>query len=321
MRVLKSLIGVLLKLAVVGALMGLIAGAIPSLHPAADSFAHFRLHFAAVMAVALVPLALFWFTRWRRWTAVAALVLLRLAVAGAWVSGPPETVPTADLRHVQFNLNYRNLHVADVMAYIVETDPDFVTLQEVTPFHAAYLDQAATTHPYRRICPFAAVGGVAILSKHPVIEAESGCAEGLGLTWLRVETPKGPVTVASIHTYWPWPLNQHGQIDRMVPLLKGMKTPIIVAGDFNAAPWGHAVVRIAEAARAKLVPGVRITIGVRVFRWLPAVPIPIDHVLVSDELCGLAARVGPKLGSDHDPVIVDIGWVEPGASTGCSRMQ
>lgn len=321
MWVLKSLVGALLQLAAIGALAGLVAGAKPSLHPAADSFAHFRLHFAFVLILALAPLAVFWFRGWMCWTAIALCAVTVLGVRSVWFSGPPETTPAAEMRLVQFNLSFRNQHMRDVMAYIAETDPDFVTLQEVTESHQAYLDLASATHPYRRVCPFPRIGAVVILSKHPAIEADSGCERELGLTWLRAETPKGPVTVASLHLHWPWPFDQHRQIDRVAPMLAELKMPLIIGGDFNAAPWSHAVERVAEAARAEPVPGLRATIRVKPYPRLPAVPIPIDHVLVSDELCGLAARTGPRLGSDHSPVIVDIGWFEPGASTGCAQLR
>jgi len=63
-------------------------------------------------------------------------------------------------------------------------------------------------------------------------------------------------------------------------MLRGLAGPVILADDFNAAPWSHAVAKVAEASRTKMVPGIRMTIDVNAIPWLPSVPIPIDHALL-----------------------------------------
>jgi endonuclease/exonuclease/phosphatase (EEP) superfamily protein YafD len=215
------------------------------------------------------------------------------------------------LRLVQFNLNFRNPVVDRVADALTAMDADIITLQEVPPSHEATL-RGMTAYPHQAHCFFREyIGGVSILSKHELSQIE--CANGEGLVLAKVDAPGGAVTVASIHTYWPWPYSQHAQIDRWVPRLARASGPMIVAGDFNAAPWSHAVAKVAEASRTRVVPGLRMTIEVM------SVPIPIDHALLSEDFCGLYASVGPALGSDHFPVIFEIGRVDPSSSTGCSR--
>jgi endonuclease/exonuclease/phosphatase family metal-dependent hydrolase len=43
--------------------------------------------------------------------------------------------------------------------------------------------------------------------------------------------------------------------------------------------------------------------------WKPPLPRrPLDHVLLGDDLVVVDRRLGPDLGSDHLPVVADVGW-------------
>lgn len=305
------LVGVF-ALGAVGALAGLFFGLLQTLHPAMDSFSHFRVHFAAVLVLCALFLLLL-ARGWRRW-----VMLLPALAAGFWVwvqasAGPPADARRSDLRVVQFNMNYGNPVAGRVAARLSALDADVVAVQEVTRAHEAAL-RGISHYPHQAHCAFRAyVGGVSILSKHPLSEVV--CRNGEGLVTARVAAPGGAVTVASLHTYWPWPYSQHAQISEWRPALQALAGPVIVMGDFNAAPWSHATRRIEAASRTRVVPGLRMTIEVM------GVPIPIDHVLLSRELCGLAARVDGPLGSDHFPVVVEIGREDRSATTACDRVR
>lgn len=76
-------------------------------------------------------------------------------------------------------------------------------------------------------------------------------------------------------------------------------------GDFNMTPWSPKF--------RQLVADSHLRDTVRGFGLQPTWPagapqfwIPIDHVLVSPDILVVDRRVGPDLGSDHYPVIVDI---------------
>ena len=68
----------------------------------------------------------------------------------------------------------------------------------------------------------------------------------------------------------------------------------MVAGDFNMAPWGSSVDRIAIAARARLAPGFRLTFKDAAF-W-PG--LPLDHVLSTAEITA-DVELLDRFGSDH----------------------
>ena len=295
-----------LAAAVLGAAAGLVLGAVPSLHPAADSFAHFRVHFAAILGFAAVLLALF-ARGTARFLLLGSSAAMAMGIAWAWLDAPPSETAQDGLTVLQFNMLYRNAAIADVIARLREHEAEIVTLQEVTSSSLTRLEALVDLYPHRRHCRFGRVGGVAILSQHP-FRGEATCLDGRGLVVQTIDAPSGPLTVASLHTHWPWPMGQHGQIDGWIETLRKIEGTAIVAGDFNAAPWSHAVGRIEAASDTAAISGLRRTIVVTLRRLglTVGVPIPIDHILVTDDLCPLAIRTLDQTGSDHFPVIATL---------------
>ncbi|MEM9725359.1 MAG: endonuclease/exonuclease/phosphatase family protein, partial [Pseudomonadota bacterium] len=137
---------------------------------------------------------------------------------------------------------------------------------------------------------------------------------GPGLASLRVRAPFGPVTVASLHLHWPWPYSQRRQIDRLMPLFRDAPGPLLMGGDFNAAPWSHAVARIAEVTRATPAPGLRFTFHGRVAALTPELSMPIDHVLADGQFRAVEIRVSGPVGSDHRAVIARFSLMGPVSS-------
>ena len=287
----------LLVLGVAGGALALALGYGKRWHPALDSFAHFRLHFAAAMALAALALAAL--RRRRRPLVLAALGVA--AIIPHVAPGPQADGAVPGLRVVQHNMLFSNQRLDLAVGWLRAQAADVVALQEVRDRHWAALAALDDLYPHRHRCAFAHVGGVALLSRHPFVRLD--CPHGPGVILGRIAPQGEPIDLVSYHAHWPWPFAQHRQIGWLVPTLAELDAGRrIVAGDFNAAPWSHAVERMAEASRTRVVPGLRMTIRVR------GVPIPIDHVLLSPSLCATAARTGPRLGSDHHAVLVEVAW-------------
>lgn len=76
-------------------------------------------------------------------------------------------------------------------------------------------------------------------------------------------------------------------------LLRLIRTPYLIAGDFNATPWSPVFPRI---------PGQRVGRALLRPTWLTNLPLlglAIDHIKVSPGVGASLYRVGPFLGSDH----------------------
>jgi endonuclease/exonuclease/phosphatase (EEP) superfamily protein YafD len=230
------------------------------------------------------------------------------------------------LKLIQFNLNFENRRMDEVVAYLKDSSADVITLQEVTPAHQEKLEELKEEHyliefsehypyigwkkgayPYQRYCEFSSVGAVAILSKHPFNVEKSACLHQQGILWSEIKVDETSINIVSLHTYWPYPYKQSEQIEVIKPLFKHIQTPTIIAGDFNAVAWSHTVKTIEDASNTQTIKGLRWTIELA--SQLPLFPylkLPIDHVLISEEFEAESIYIDKDLGSDHLPVVSSL---------------
>jgi len=280
----------MIGLAVLGLAL-LAAGHLGRWWPPGDSLAVARLWLLVAALPVVVGLML---TGARR---VALLSGLAVAASG-WVTAVALSGgPVADggaLILYQKNLLFDGGERAALGADLIASGADILTLQEVSTANLALLRMLREVYPHQYRCAFAGVGGVAVLSRHPFV-AESGSCPAPGIVLVRVDLPgAGPVTVASIHLHWPWPLQQPGQVAAILPTLDAAAGPVLIGGDFNMQPWGWAVQGIARAADGQRIGGYWSSFP----QFGRLVPLAIDQVMIPQGWSGQLAQ-RPLLGSDH----------------------
>lgn len=273
-----------LLVAVLAALVGSYCGA---LHPMGDSLAVLRLPLIGMAAL----LGLGVWRRWLRVIWVLAMWALALPVLPAVIR---PAASDYDFVLYQQNLLFSRRENAAWLGAVRSARPDFVTMQEVSARNQVLLSALAADLPQQVFCPFSGVGGVAVLTRHPVVAGSETCARGLAA--VQVETEHGLVWVVSIHLHWPWPFDQAEQVAELMRVLEGFQGHVIVAGDFNAVAWSHAVARIARASGTGMIGPYRASFHVYGY------PLGIDHVLTGPAYAQDLA-IQPKLGSDHNGVL------------------
>ena len=152
------------------------------------------------------------------------------------------------------------------------------------------------------------VGGVGILSRWlPVADIEAGARyEVPGLLVRQLLSPVGPLHVGVIHLSWPWPYGQAPHRSAMEKQLVELQGPVVLGGDFNAAPWSAAVEALAAASRTTVAPGVTPTFQRKTWPVVgPLIRLRIDHVLVP-EAWQASTTIVPLPGSDHAAVIATL---------------
>jgi endonuclease/exonuclease/phosphatase (EEP) superfamily protein YafD len=118
------------------------------------------------------------------------------------------------------------------------------------------------------------------------------------------------------HTQWPTDPRQASQsLDLRSVAAALPRQRMILGGDFNSTPWSFR--RRREDAALGLIRRDRAaptwpTGHAGPWRWLAPVPfLPIDHVYAGAGWATTSVRRGPRLGSDHYPLVVTLAPVAP----------
>jgi endonuclease/exonuclease/phosphatase (EEP) superfamily protein YafD len=103
---------------------------------------------------------------------------------------------------------------------------------------------------------------------------------------------------------------QYADIVALTAFVQSRPGPLILAGDFNMAPWTVKLKTFTRATGLGRFNTFCPTWPVRRhdIRLLPI--LPIDNVFASRDFASINLTVGPYLGSDHLPVIADIALIE-----------
>jgi len=272
---------------------------------------HFRVQYFLVLA--LLSLVLVWRKRFTSALIVGIVALVNLALILPLYFGPaPPTAHGDSLRLLSMNVLARNQAHDRVRTFIGETDADFVILQEVNSTWIAALEPLTSLYPYRKIRAREDNFGIALLSKLPFTQAgieQSEKTGGVPFIVADLESNGRPFTLVGVHALPPVTRECAKRRDlflrHLARLASGHKTPLLLAGDFNMTSWSPGfrdLVRTSGLRDSRKGFGAHAT-------WPSGsilLRIPLDHCLVSEDIEVLNRDVGPDVGSDHFPIVVDF---------------
>ena len=312
--------------AVVALSVPLVLGFLKWLHPAFDSFTHFRAHLAVLLTVISLLLV---FSRERAFGLVGLalglgsfITVLDPSIFQRLAGGTAEaSMPTAArYRLLQLNLRYDNRTPKEVLSLIGRSRADVVTLDEVSAMWVQELAFIEDAYPYRIICPEPSyIGGVAILSRRPFLHpSKAECFDRGALAIATINFGGTAVDIAALHLGWPWPFEQTWQTSRVASNLYRLGSTAILAGDFNAVPWSATVQSVAEAGGFTTIRSIGPT---WLARPLPNIlrriaGLPIDNLLVKGNVVAIETRRLDEVGSDHLPVLLEFGLLPQPRETG-----
>ncbi len=296
--------------------------ALALVHPAAragarlawwmDLFTHFYVAAFWASAAAVVGLAL------RRRPALAlafaalagfqAVPLLRYAGPSPVPPAPP---PAARLRVLMANLHVENDHYAAIAALIRRERPDVVGFVEVLPHLLAGLESTGVDreYPYRYILPVGAQGQALWFRRRPEAVDEPAILVPDGNPAFRATVLLDGLPVRLWLVHPPNPIGPgHRRADpdlKALGLAVGAEDgPRLVVGDLNRTEGSpHFADFLADSG----LRDSRLGFG-RQPSWPAGSPyrIAIDHAFLSAGLAVVDRRLGPSIGSDHLPLILDF---------------
>jgi endonuclease/exonuclease/phosphatase (EEP) superfamily protein YafD len=224
--------------------------------------------------------------------------------AGPWdFSAQPNATPEQTVRLMWANVQQHESHIQNLLELVEQEQPDVIGLGEAVDCDA--LDQLLAAYP------------------HVILELANGLVLCSRIPWVHTErilVPDSRPIVAgellwqgrslhlfAVHALWPTE-TAHGETCIAAAALSYRRANSLFMGDWNTTPWapsyryllGHSNLQDCRQGRGAWAT------------WsmtqLPLVRLPIDHMFFGGELLVGDFRVGPDFGSDHYPVLVDIGF-------------
>ncbi len=277
-----------------------------------ELFEHFRVQGAfAALALALSAVLL---GAHRLAVLNTALAALSAAPVALYLGGP--AVPVAEralVRLVSANIDAANTDAARLLDLLQAEDPDVVLLIELRPAMYARLAPALERrYPHRYVQPRPGYFGIGLFSRLPLAGARHFDLDYPDAPAIaaRILTARGALTFVGVHLDWPvTPASVSGRNRQLAALgayLAGLEGPTVLAGDLNLTPWPARFVRLLETANLR-DPARRRLLRNTWPSLAPALGIAIDHCLVTPGVAVAGFRVGAAFGSDHRPLIVDLG--------------
>lgn len=279
-------------------------------------------HFAPIWLAGALVAALVWALAGRmgRATPLLALVAvlscltLMIPELAAAARSPGGGADGETLKIVQFNLWGRNRDPVGTYHWILATDPDIVVIEEGFDRSGGIARKLAARYPYRTTCAEPAPCSTMILAKRRP-GAEGGLSTSvsnarLSGAWARFTAAGGPFTLVAVHYTWPFPAGpQQQQTLRLARVLERFpKDRLIVSGDFNSTPWSFSLRRqdrlFGLERRTRALASWPAGDFSRRRLALPFPLLPIDQVYAGKGWRTVSVRRGPRLGSDHYPVVI-----------------
>jgi len=275
-----------------------------------DILAHFRVQYC--VGLGMLGLIHLLAKRWKSAAVFLLLAAVNLAVLLPWCQGRmgDSALDGPRLRVLLLNVHIELGDPRLVRTVILEHEPDVVVLEEISSRWLRELEWLSRSYPHHCLEPRDDSFGIGLFSRLALEESATvmiGDAEVPsieakimvgGENWTIIATHPLPPAGA---TYSRWRNRQMEELARRV----NPAIPIIVIGDLNMTPWSHYFQRFLESS------GLRDSSRGRCLQptwptYNPLLWIPIDHCLHSDRLEVLDRRIGPHVGSDHYPLIVDL---------------
>lgn len=270
------------------------------------------------------------------WALVLALILL-LARAWPWLTvalvaaainawfvapwflGTPQGTPVTadrDLRLMVLNVRGSSEQFEPILELLRRDRPDLVVLNEVDP---AWLEQIRGLTAGYQIYDTPTQGefGVLLLSRRPIESVEvKTFTERWSPSIVAILEVQGQPTVL-IATHPPAPLdsdtweNRNEHLLALAHYVDELTEPVLVAGDLNITMWSpHFDELLKQSGLSETRYGYGLHPTFPASRWGLDIPwqlrVPLDHVLASEDWAILDTWVGPNVGSDHLPLLVDV---------------
>lgn len=289
-----------------------VVGYAGELHYLLELTSHFKVQYFVVGCCALF---FFSFSRKLGWAAFSLICLtLNLMVILPWYVPTTSTgvAPQQKLRVLLANVNVKNRNFEAAIALIQKEQPDLVAIVETNRDWLQALKAIEPILPYALFSPEAEGFGIALYSKFPLEAVEVSTSKEFKDFHVVANVDIAGKRVTAIALHPPPPKGRaltqirNQELVNIADVVRSLQTPVLVLGDFNTTLWSpfyQKFINQTQLHNSRQGFGILPT-------WpsvLPPLYIPIDHCLVSSNIQVIRTRTGQFIGSDHLPIVIDLG--------------
>ncbi len=276
-------------------------------------------HFQLQVVIAQIPILLLcWYFKYRKET-VASCVILSIALFHlspllGWPSHS-KTESEHTVKITALNVLHSNSRYSEVIEYLKSEKSDLLVLSEMTPAFTVLLKENFPDYPYQVHRPREDAFGMSLLSRHPISEQDilSGGKYGEPILKAEIDFAGKPITIFGVHPVPPLGKNASASnaqyLEKLTELCRNTETPVILAGDFNATPWGDQYQRLIknlDYTNCALGENTLTTWNRFMDFSIPCFGLMLDHILYSKDFEKKDFKVTSDLGSDHDGVSAEL---------------
>lgn len=286
-----------------------------------DLFTHFRVYYACPL---LLAATVFLWGKKKRWSVLSLLVasfnlLLILPIyltavlpADMTTGNGPKTVDQT-YRGYLANVYTDNRQFERLLTSVSTHNPDFLLLMEVDDRWMKALKPLDETYPHQAVASRDDNFGIAFYSQLLIDnwKVVNWGDSGVPTLIVNMQLAGQPVTIVGLHTLPPangeYSRIRNLQLEELTNFVNNSSQPVIVMGDFNITSWSP---YFADLINQTNLHDSRHGFGIQP-SWnggKRALAIPIDHVLVPDEVTVTDRKVLEDIGSDHWPVRIDFNF-------------
>lgn len=291
-----------------------------------DLATHFRVQYFISMAI--TSLGLWWFRKFVFAVAACSLAAMNwYCIVSFDTEVHAEAHATREFaqpsRVILFNVNHRSTAYQELFDYLDETDPDILVLLEINQRWMEKLKPLQEKYPFQIGQPHRDYG-VLLASKIPF-------QNGTIRYWGKGDLPAvvgnfqldgGVVQIIGAHPRSPtgqtYAEDRNRFLEDLGHYIVEYQEPVLLLGDLNITPWSP---YYRDFVAQTGLHDERDPFGLQPTwpTWGPLFWIPIDHCLVHSKIRVRDRRVGPHIGSDHFPLIVDFSVKGDTAHTEAAR--
>ena len=279
----------------------------------AELLSNFRLQFLILFGVALL---LTYFARAKRLLLICLLVAFGFSAQETLRIYLPADQPVpgkTKVRLMSFNVWAVNWGFEEVIDEIRLHDPDVLVVLEYAGMWHEALNALNKSYPFQHRDPRWHGYGIAVFSKLPLENAKS-----IPLTKTEIDNPAIEVSLridgqllnltaghvmSPVSRYRLKLRNQ--QFEELAESVNAKSSPKILVGDMNCTTASGYLANLISSTQLR---DSRQGFGIHTswVKFAPLITVPIDHVLVSEEIHIHDRFTGSPADSDHRPVIVDF---------------